>query len=429
MEKQIKKSRLRGTVKIPASKSHTIRALLIASLAEGKSIIRNPLLSGDTYACINACRYFGAEIEEKNENLHITGLGGKPLTPSNIIDVNNSGTTLYLAAGVAALCEGITVFTGDQQIRSRPIQPLIKSLNDLGARAETSGTGGRAPVIIRGPLTGGETSIECPTSQYLSSLLLCTPLGKTNSRIIVPLLHEKPYVEMTLKWLDEQDIKYSNENFKSFVIPGNQSYKSFSKTIPGDFSSAAFFLCAAAITGSELTLEGLDMEDSQGDKAIVEILGKMGSPISIVGDKILIEQDSGRGLTGCDIDLNSIPDALPALAVAGCYAKGTTRLLNVPQARLKETDRIAVMKRELTKMGAVIRELPDGLEITGGQLKGADVNGHSDHRVVMALAIAGLNSTGRTTIDSTEAVDITFPGFFNLLEEISYQEKSSNCWD
>lgn len=420
MIQTVRPSKLRGKALIPSSKSHTIRALLVASLAEGRSRIRNPLESSDAASCIEACRLLGARIEEERtgeeRSLIVEGTGGKISAPASPIDVGNSGTTLYLAAGAAALGNREIGFTGDEQIQARPAENLLRSLADLGAEVRTERGNGSAPFSVKGPLRGGTTSIECPTSQYLSSLLIAAPLAKGDTEIIVPLLHEQPYVEMTLKWLEDQRIRLKRRNLERFTVFGGQRYRAFEKSVPGDFSSATFFLSAAAITGSTLTLQGLDMSDPQGDKEVVHILASMGCEIRIEGTDITI---NGRGLRGRDIDMNAIPDALPALAATACYAEGITRLLNVPQARLKETDRIAVMAAELAKMGATVRELPDGLEIHGGTpLRGAPVDGRHDHRVVMALAVAGLGAEGETRIETAEAAGVTFPGFFGLLESL-----------
>ncbi|MBT3275209.1 MAG: 3-phosphoshikimate 1-carboxyvinyltransferase [Spirochaetales bacterium] len=419
MEKTIRKTEVDGIIQIPGSKSQTIRALIIASLADGESIILHPLDSSDTRSCLNACRAFGAEISESSGRWTVKGTNGQPETPDNVIDVGNSGTTLYLLTSVAALQENWIVFTGDEQIRSRPAEALLAALRDLGARTLSTRENGIAPYLIGGPIAGGETTIECPTSQYLSSLLLAAPLAQKDTTIRISLLNEQPYAEMTLKWLDDQGIKYSNDNFQNIHIQGGQKYRNFTRAIPGDFSSATFFLCAAAVTGGTVTIEGLDFEDPQGDKAVVEMLTHMGCAVEISPSKVIIR---GGTLTGCDLDLNATPDALPALAAAACFAEGTTRLMNVPQARLKETDRIKVMCEELSKMGGRIQEMPDGLIIQGNGpgkgLRGASVNGWSDHRVVMALAVAGLGASGETAIETAEAVDITFPGFFDLLDSI-----------
>jgi 3-phosphoshikimate 1-carboxyvinyltransferase len=422
MERTVFPAKVKGEVLIPASKSHTIRGLLIASMAEGESTLINPLDSEDARSCVKTCQSLGARIEERTgssretHTLKVVGTGGKIHAPQDPIDVGNSGTTLYLACGLAALGHEPIRFTGDSQIQSRPAKNLLRSLEDLGARVSYEKKEGFAPFTIQGPLKGGKTSIECPTSQYLSSLLITAPLIEGETEIEVPLLYEHPYVEMTLRWLEEQGVLLERKGLGWFRIPGRQRYHKFHKQIPGDFSSATFFFCAAAITGSTLTLLGLDMEDSQGDKEVVRVLERMGCTVQIEAGRITL---SSHPLRGIEIDLNAMPDALPALAATACYAEGTTRIVNVPQARLKETDRIAVMARELSNLGAKVKELPDGLEIQGSPIRGGRVNGHGDHRVVMALAILALAAEGPVTIETSEAASVTFPGFFELLDRIS----------
>jgi 3-phosphoshikimate 1-carboxyvinyltransferase len=416
MEITINPSSIKGQVRIPTSKSHTIRALLVATLAQGSSQILHPLVSADTLSCLNICRQLGAVIEEKQDEWRVSGMGAVPKLPDDVLNAGNSGTSFYLACGTAALLPGWSVLTGDEQVRRRPAEQLLIALNDLGAEAFSTRGNGCAPLVVKGRLKGGNTRIKCPTSQYLSSLLINTPLAAGDTQIEVLELNEKPYVQMTLNWLDSQSIQYRHDTMRTFFIKGNQAYKAFTKQVPGDFSSATFFLCAAAITGSTLELLGLDMNDSQGDKEVVRMLEQMGCCISIQEQGIIIE---GKELTGRELDLNNTPDALPALAVTGCFARGETRLINVPQARLKETDRIKVMCTELSKMGAQVEELPDGMIIHGGTLKGARVESHNDHRVAMALAVAALGAQGPTTIENAECVNITFPTFFKLLESIT----------
>lgn len=412
---RVEKSALTGQVRIPASKSHTIRAVAIGSLASGKSRVSNPLVSADTLSAVNVYRKFGADIVLNDEWI-ITGVGGKPGVPNDVLDVGNSGTSLYIAMGTAGLVKGYSVFTGDHQIRSRPAGPLLNSLRDLGADAFSTRGDDRPPLVIGGPMTGGRTVLDgSKTSQYLTSLLINCPLAENRTEIKVDNAIELPYIEMTLSWLDGQGILYEREGFEHFSLPGGQGYHSFDKSIPGDFSSATFFLCAAAITGSELVLLGLDMSDTQGDKAVVSMLQEMGARVQQLPGGIYIK---GMPLVGTDLDLSGTPDALPALAVTACFAKGTTRLLNVPQARLKETDRISVMCEELSKMGGKVTELPDGLVIEGSLLHSAKVRGHHDHRVVMALAVAGLACDGITEVDTAEAVDVTFPNFVELMQSV-----------
>ena len=411
------KSVLRGRVPIPGSKSHTIRAVALAALAEGESEISAPLDSADTLAAVNAYRLLGARIDTRNKALwRVQGTGGNLEIPDNIIDVANSGTTLRFALGSAALLDaGAAVFTGDEQIRNRPVGPLLNSLNELGAEGFCTRGNDKAPVVIRGKLTGGTTSIEAVTSQYLSSLLINTPLAKNDSIINVTRLNERPYVEITLRYLDEQGIKYENQNFRRFVVKGGQRYQPFRKRIPADFSSATFFFCAGAILDAELVLEGLDFSDAQGDKAVVDILRQMGAVIDVAPAEVTIRRGA---LKGIDIDMNAIPDALPALAVVACFAQGPTRLYNVAQARLKETDRIAVMVGELKKLGADVTEQPDGMIIKPSPLHSAELRGHGDHRVVMALSLAAMALPGRCTIDTAEAVNVTFPEYVNLMQAV-----------
>ena len=412
MELVVERSRLSGSARIPGSKSHTIRALAIATLADGTSELRAPLESLDTEACVRVCRGLGADVS-RGEAWRVTGTGGAPACPADVLDVANSGTTLRVALTMAALGEGWSVLTGDAQIRVRPAGPLLEALRGLGAEAFSTRGNGCAPIVVRGPLRGGKVALACPTSQYLTSLLLGCPLARGDSEIEVTELNEAPYVEMTLGWLDAQGIRYERDGLRWLRVPGGQAYHAFQRAVPADFSSATFFLVAAAATGSELTLLGLDPADTQGDKAVVDMLAAMGAEVAWEADGLRVR---GRGLRGAELDLNATPDALPALAVAGCVAEGETRLVNVPQARIKETDRIRTMREELTKMGARVAELPDGLVVQGGALRGAAVNGHADHRVAMALAVAGLAAEGPTRVATAEAIGVTFPTFVELMD-------------
>ncbi|HPA71842.1 MAG TPA: 3-phosphoshikimate 1-carboxyvinyltransferase [Spirochaetota bacterium] len=406
-------SRIGGAVSIPGSKSHTIRALALGLLADGESVIRKPLESSDTLSCLAMVERFGARVTREGGIWRLRGTGPIPALPDDVIDTGNSGTTLYIGLGIASLLGGATVFTGDGQIRSRPADGLLGAINDLGGRAFSTRGNGKPPLVIEGPVRGGETSIEAVTSQYLTSLLIALPLAGADSVINVPLLNEAPYVTMTLRWLERLGARVeADDRYRRFRVPGRQSYRPFDEEIAADFSSATFFLVAAAVTGCELELRGLDFTDPQGDKEVVNILKAMGAEVAIGERSIRIR---GGKLTGGVFDLNAIPDALPALSVAACFAEGETRLVNVPQARLKETDRIAVMCRELSKMGARVEELPDGLIVKRSALKGTAVDGHGDHRVVMALSVAGLAAEGTTTVGTAESVSVTFPGFTGLM--------------
>jgi 3-phosphoshikimate 1-carboxyvinyltransferase len=439
---RINPRRFSGTVKIPASKSHTIRQLLIASLADGVSDIKLPLDSLDTRSCVLACRAFGAEIaeyrkpdpanpnpvDENGEKLagwKIRGNGNfKSSLPNSCptIDVGNSGTTLYLALAVAGLQPETVEFTGDEQIKRRSAAPLLDALAGLGVLCESDN--GCVPIKIKGPWKGGKVSLSCPTSQYLSALLIASPLAPAGvvTEIEVPLLNEKPYIEMTLSYLKAHGIPFHTEqDFSHFVIPGGSCWKAFSSSVPADFSSAAFPAAAAAITGGPVTLLGLDPNDTQGDKFFLEMLKSMGCEVqwSENGDSLTVSR--GGPLRGGTFDLNETPDLLPAAAVTAAFAQGDTALVNVAHARIKETDRIAVMAEELAKLGVKCTERPDGLVVHGkGALSPFDpfplINSRGDHRIVMAFAAAALGSSVPIDITGAESAAVTYPGFLDLLD-------------
>ncbi|MBM4312017.1 MAG: 3-phosphoshikimate 1-carboxyvinyltransferase [Deltaproteobacteria bacterium] len=409
-------ARLQGRIAIPASKSHTIRAVLIAALADGTSVLHRPLVSEDTQAAIDACRALGARIVQSDDRIEITGFGPHPVQPITTLDMLNSGTSTNLMLGVLAALGMQANITGDASLQSRPVQALTDALQKLGCSVIFHARPGCPPLSVRGRMRGGSVVLDASkSSQYVSSLVIACPLAQRETEIIVENPSELPYIDMTLAWLDEQGISYTREGYTRFVVPGNQRYRAFEKTIPADWSSAAFPLCAAALTDSDVYLDGLDLQDVQGDKAIVDYLRQMGTDISETPEGLRVR---GRSLKGCRLDINATPDALPALAVMGCFADGQTILENVAQARVKETDRIAVMARELQKMGARVTELPDGLVIDASPLQGTAVNGHHDHRVVMALAIAGLRASGTTTIDTAEAVAVTYPSFVPSMQQL-----------
>ena len=416
--KVLKTEKLEGEIIIPASKSHTIRAIVIASLANGKTVIKNPLESEDTQAALNAAEALGAKIAKKENKWEIDGFSGKPTVPKNTVNIGNSGTTLRLFTSVAALADNWITFDGDESIRERPMLPLLDSLEKLGVKVKSND--GKCPLSVKGPILGGKTSINAVTSQFLSSLLLVSPYAKKDVEIDVEALNEIPYVNMTLKWLNDQGIIYENKDMKHFSIKSGQKHKAFEKQIPADWSSATFPICACAITQSNCKIKDVDFEDVQGDKRIVDILQDMGVKIMKSLEELHIK---GNKVQGSIIDLNDIPDSLPALSVLGCFANNETQLINVPQARIKETDRIKVMTEELTKMGADIEEKEDGMIIRQKELKGAEVSGHNDHRIVMALTLAGLIADGETVIDRAESINITYPSFVEDMRSLGARIK------
>ncbi len=410
-------SRPSGTIEVPASKSQTIRAFLIAYFSREMSIIRHPLISSDTESCIEAVKALRAKVSfSKDMSTAFVDSSAAVLPESIEIDAGNSGTTEYLLLPMAASLGIPVTITGDEQLRRRPLGPLADALNVLGA--EITSCDGKPPVTIKGPLFGGHASIECRTSQYLSGLLLGAPLASGNTVIDCPLLFEKPYVSLTLGWLDKQKIRYSiSSDYMHAEIEGGQRYHGFDEYIAGDYSSASFFFAMAAMAGTAITVKGLDRNDVQGDKAILDILQEMGCMITWEGNAVTVR--GPEKLNGGTFDLNAIPDTLPILAAAAAAAEGVTKLTNVPQARIKETDRIRSMHENLTALGIECEEEYDGLIIHGrGHVDGGSVKGFGDHRIIMAMASLSAAATDDIIIDNEEAAAVTFPTFFSLFDSI-----------
>ncbi len=412
-------SSLKGTVAIPPSKSHTLRAIIFAAMAKGESEIRNFLHSPDSTAMIQAMRTFGAKIDIKADHLRISGLSGKLPAAENVIDAGNSGQVLRFVGALAGLSPAYTIITGDHSIRhNRPIQPLLEALSQLGALATSSRLDGYAPMIIKGIMRCGKAQLSGEDSQPVSGMLIaCSFLhGKTTIDVTNP--GEKPWIDLTLFWLKKLGIDVVCQDYTTYTIAGNAKVNGFNTTIPGDFSSAAFPIAAALVTHSELTLTNIDMNDCQGDKKLIEILQKMGASVEIDHRNKTLHVRKGGKLQGMRIDVNDFIDATPILSVIACYAEGTTEITNASIARKKESDRLHAMTTELKKMGANIEEKPDGLIITHSPLHGAHVDAWHDHRIGMSLSIAALGAKGETLVDGIECIAKTYPGFAHDLRAI-----------
>ncbi|MDM7912628.1 MAG: 3-phosphoshikimate 1-carboxyvinyltransferase, partial [Methanotrichaceae archaeon] len=290
--------------------------------------------------------------------------------------------------------------------------------NELGAQAFSIRNNNKAPLVVRGKMRGGTAHLNGGvSSQFLSALLIAAPLAEGDTRIIIEgELKSRPYAEITLDMLSDAGVQVTAER-QGFLITGNQTYNLRSYTIPGDFSSASYPLAAAAVTGSEITIKGI-FPSRQGDSAIIDILRNMGAEISWDREKGDLKIKGGE-LQGVDVDASLTPDLVPTIAVLGAVARGKTVVYNAEHVRHKETDRLHAMAVELSKMGADIQERPDGLEIEGGRgkLHGAVVHGYHDHRIVMALTVAGFVA-GDTKIDTAESVDVSYPGFFQAMKSL-----------
>ena len=385
--------KLSGHAVVPGSKSHTIRAVLLATLAEGCSVIHNPLLSLDGRSALAAARQFGATVQE------------------------DDGSVAYFAPPIAALVDGYTFVTGDAQILRRPIDETLSAIRELGGFAEPSRPGSTScPAVIHGVMRGGTAHFDGKLSQIVSGIMMAAPLLKADTDIVIRNPKEKPYLDITLDWMARFGVVLEhNDDYTHFHIRGGQKYRGLETTISGDWSGVAFPLVAGIITGSEIVIDAVNFSDSQGDKAVVDVLIQMGAALQkdIPGSRLLVH--SGSRLHGVEINMNDIPDALPALSVAAAFAEGTTHFTGLEHVRLKETDRVAVMAQELQRMGIRTEIGSDNMTVYGGTVHGAEVDSHGDHRVAMALLVSGLAADGCVTVKDAECAAVSFPNFFEVM--------------
>ncbi len=415
-----KTEHLEGRVKSPPSKSYTHRAVIGASLAEGKSIIYSPLWGKDCLSSVYGCRMLGAKINLSLKNDLWEVFGGDLKTPENIINVGNSGTTLRILTSISSqIPKGFSILTGDSSIRKRPMQPLLDALKQLNINAFSSKLDGTAPIIVEsGKLRGNLVKIRGDvSSQFITSLLMLLPFNDedTTLKLTTPL-KSKPYVDITLDILKKFDINIEYED-NSFIVYGNQKYRPINYTVEGDYSSASYIIAAGILINSKIEILNLYADSKQGDKRFIDLVKEMGADIKVKKDRIIVEGE--YNLNGIDIDAKDIPDLVPTLAVLGCFAEGTTRIYNAEHVRYKESDRLKACYTELKKMGADIEEKKDGLIIRGvKKLKGAKLNTYHDHRLVMAFTVAGLKAEGETVIDDESSVKISFPNFVEVMKSL-----------
>ena len=405
---------LEGVVSAPPSKAYTHRTLIAASLSNGTSKISNPLVSDDTQATLEAVKALGAETEINEAYWTIHGQETFR-TPDHPIDCRESGSTLRFMIPVAALAQGPSTFLFGASFERRPVAPLLESLRELGVESAVQ-RNGSSVMVSGGGIRGGKTSIRGDiSSQFISGLLFACPKSKEDTEISVTTkLESKGYVEMTLEVLVKHGFEGAvTPDLSSLWIPSNQVYRPCDHTVPGDFSSAAFLLAAAAVTSSKVTVNRLAYQTSQGDRAILGILQNMGAAVKIGDDSADV---TGGQLVGVDIDAKDIPDLVPVCTVLACYAQGTSEIYNAKRLRYKESDRLGSIYTELKKMGADITIKEDGLTVKGTDaMQGATVNPHKDHRIAMACAVAALGAKGETKIQDAECINKSYPQFFSDL--------------
>ncbi len=414
MKCKVEKSKLSGNIICPPNKSYTHRAIFLASLSKGKSQIRNVLFSRDTIATINACKTFVAIIKEDNANLTIES-SGDLILQSDKIDASNSGTTIRISAAIASLSDTKTTLTGDSSLRKRPMKPLLDALRDLGA--ECTSVDGMPPITVRGKIHGGEVSISgLVSSQFISALMIASP--KTEKGVTLNIegnLVSKPYLDATISTMKKFGANVDTmESYKKYRI-SKQQYKSADFTIPSDFSSMALLLTAAVLIGDAMTISASVDDLPQGDREMITHLEKLGVKVNL-DDAITVKTPAS--LEGGKFDLSNTPDLLPAMAILALKTSKPIEIYNVKHARFKETDRIAILARELAKIGVKIQEKEDGLILGApGIAKGADLDSSDDHRLFMAFCIAGM-FVGNCTVSDPQSVDVSYPTFIQDMNAI-----------
>jgi 3-phosphoshikimate 1-carboxyvinyltransferase len=406
---------VRGSIRPPGSKSITNRALVCAALAQGSSTLAGALDSDDTRLMVRAWQTLGVPIrsEEGGQVLHVEGRGGSIPAATADLDVGNSGTTVRFLAAVLTLGSGTYRLSGTPRMHERPMSDLLAALGELGASAASEQRTGCPPIIIQAAgLKGGMCAVRGDvSSQFLSGLLLAAPYAQTPvTTAVVGKLVSQPYVDMTLGVMKAFGVVVDASLPLVFRVPRG-AYQGRDYSIEPDASAASYFLAAAAVTGGRVAIRGLGRTSLQGDVRFADLLERMGCRVEWEPDQVTL---TGGPLNAIDADMSDVSDTAQTLAAAALFAQGTTRIRGIGHIRHKETDRIAALAAELTRVGATVAIQPDGLDITPGPLRGAVFHTYDDHRMAMSLALVGLSVPGVEILDPGCTAK-TYPGYFDDL--------------
>jgi len=411
---------LHASIRPPGSKSITNRALVCAALADGKSTLTGPLDSEDTQVMIASLKQLGIDVahDPPRRTIRVAGCGGRIPSAGADLYVANSGTTVRFLTAMVALGNGTFRLDGTPRMRQRPIGDLLDALGQLGADAQSEQRTGCPPVVVRAAgLPGGNATVAGNiSSQYLSGLLMAAPgaAGPVQLNVEGPLV-SKPYIEMTIAVMRAFGVPVDARQLRRFIVPAKGTYRARQYEIEPDASAASYFFAAAAITGGRITVEGLSQDSLQGDVAFCDCLRQMGCDVQYAANSITV---TGRPLRGIEVDMNAISDTVQTLGAVALTAEGPTAITGVAHARHKETDRISALAAELRKLGAEVKEWPDGLRITPGKLHGAEIDTYDDHRMAMSLALVGLVTPG-VVIRDPGCTAKTYPEFFRDLASLS----------
>ena len=412
---KIEKSQLNGEIVCPASKSYTHRAIFLAALSDGKSIVKDALYSSDTRATIDACKTFGVDVHESGDiisidnSINLEGEGG-------IIDVVNSGTTIRIATAIAAISPNKTILSGDSSIKKRPMRPLLDSLESLGAKCISDD--GKPPITVSGTIKGGEVEIIGDvSSQFISALLIIAPRLQNGLELnIEGNIVSKPYIDSTIASMEKFGVVVETiEKYKKYKIE-HQTYKPTEFSVPSDFSNLALLLSATVLIGNDVSIK-ISMGDlPQGDELFIDILEKMGVIVTLQNN--IISLKTPAKLDGGKFDLGNTPDLLPPLAILVLKSQNPIWIYNVAHARFKETDRIKIIAREIKKIGIRVEEKDDGIILYPPEnITSAQLDSENDHRLFMAFCICGMY-IGGCEVTNPESVEVSYPNFISDLSKI-----------
>jgi 3-phosphoshikimate 1-carboxyvinyltransferase len=410
MQRSVRPSEIKGSIKAPTSKSMMQRSVAAALLSDGFTILRNPSFCDDSMAALDIARRLGAVIEIKKDEVFIKG-GFSP--NEDHVNCHESGLCMRMFAPVASLHDSLITINGSGSLLKRPVGMIEDALKQLGVECKTNN--GLMPVTVRGPLQGGRAMIDgSVSSQLLTGLLMALPLVESKSQLMVDDLKSKAYIDMTLQVLSEFGIEVENMDYQVFNIPGKQRYHARDHCVEGDWSGASFLLVAAALSG-QVKVIMLQTKSGQPDKAIVEVLKKTGAAVVIKEDSIEVTKNL---LKAFEFDATECPDLFPPLVALSAHCIGVTAIKGVQRLKHKESDRAVALREEFGKLGVDIRVDGDEMIIRGGQVKGGKVNSHNDHRIAMAAAATAVAAQSEVIIDGAECVAKSYPEFFDDIDKI-----------
>ena len=411
MDKSVPRGRLSGVATPPCSKSYAQRALAAALLAEGETVLRNLDFCDDTLSAIRVIETLGAKVERLDERT-VRVRGG--LAPqSSTINVGESGLATRMFTPIASLCGVPITIQGEGTLLYRPMNMMIEPLRKLGV--EVRDGGGRLPVEVCGPMTGGEIDVDgSVSSQFLTGLLMSRPLAENDTTIAVANAVSKPYLDMTIDLASKFGVNIQHNDYEEFYVEGGQKYEAADIAIEGDWSAAAMLLVAGAIAG-ELTLTNVSMLSKQADVAVCDALVRAGASVTSEPNSITVEH---RDLVAFEFDATQCPDLFPALAALAAAAEGESVIYGTHRLEHKESNRAETIAAEYRKLGIEVRLEGDAMYIKGGDIRAAETESHHDHRIAMSLAVSALRCDGEVLIHNAECVAKSFPDFFEVLESL-----------